>query len=239
VPSSSPYPTSSPVGYPAQTVTSSSKVQDVTTTITSKFDISSYKMQTNKSIATYVDVCPTGFTTIVTTITKTRCPACEAAPTPSGVPEGWYTTVTVCDHCGPALTTVTLTKPLDHQTELYPTPQATGETYVPTNPEGETYVPGMPNKEAAAPEQPEGQKTEHATSTVVQVITLTKVPVPYTPAPYAPANGTVVNTPTGAASSTGYGSYPTYTPPQFEGAATRFGVGMSTLVLLMAGLLAL
>jgi chitinase len=151
----------------------------------------------------------------------------------------------VCTKCGPATTTVTLTKPYDG-------PQPTGgsyvpekpeeETYVPEKPEEETYVPEKPEEETYVPEKPEEYNTKHATSTVVQVITLTKVPIPATSAPgapYVPANSTNVYAPTGSTSSTGYGSYPTYIPSEFEGAASRFSVGMSTLGLLVAAVLAM
>ncbi|KAF2659252.1 carbohydrate-binding module family 18 protein [Lophiostoma macrostomum CBS 122681] len=69
----------------------------------------------------YVDVCSTGLTTVTITTLKTVCPVCSATPTPSGVPEGWYTTVTVCEHCGPLTTTVTLTKPMETGSFAVPT----------------------------------------------------------------------------------------------------------------------
>ncbi|KAJ5378994.1 hypothetical protein N7509_012113 [Penicillium cosmopolitanum] len=76
-------------------------------------------------VTSYTDICPTGFTTITTTITTTICPEATAGVTnpPSGpasttpsIPEGWTTTVKVCDNCAPTPTTVTLTVPNPIQT---------------------------------------------------------------------------------------------------------------------------
>ncbi|KAE8145430.1 glycoside hydrolase superfamily [Aspergillus avenaceus] len=76
-------------------------------------------------VTSYVDICPTGFTTVTTTYTTTYCPgtvssSATATELPSGSgfettapapPEGWTTTVTVCTHCAATPTTVTLTLP--------------------------------------------------------------------------------------------------------------------------------
>ncbi|RMJ21370.1 chitinase [Aspergillus sp. HF37] len=82
---------------------------------------SSPETTTTIIVTSYIDICPTGFTTITTTYTSTYCPA-TATPTvtnqPTGVPaqttsppEGWTKTVTVCTHCASTPTTVTLTLP--------------------------------------------------------------------------------------------------------------------------------
>ncbi|KAJ9407395.1 CAZyme family GH18 [Paecilomyces variotii] len=77
-------------------------------------------------VTSYIDICPTGFTTITTTYTTYYCPGTVSATTtpaalPTGsssqtttpqLPEGWSTTVTVCTQCAATPTTVTLTKPL-------------------------------------------------------------------------------------------------------------------------------
>ncbi|KAF2747478.1 glycoside hydrolase family 18 protein [Sporormia fimetaria CBS 119925] len=227
------YPDSSITSSPTLPTASSSPGSDVTKTITT----------------TYVDICSTGLTTVTTTITKTVCGQCEAEPTTSGVPKGWYTTVTVCTQCGPTPTIVTLTKPADHATKEYPAPMATGGIYTPGRPggdahvpapEGEGYVPETPEGETYVPEHPELPEEEQTTrisSTVYRVVTVTKVPVPYTPAPYAPANST--GAPEGTASSTGYASYPTYTPPPFEGAASGVSGGLTAVILLFVGMLLL
>ncbi|KAL0256470.1 Chitinase 2 [Diplodia seriata] len=57
---------------------------------------------------TYIDVCPTGITTVTTIYTTTVCPT----QAPSDIPSGWTTTVTVCTNCGPEPTTLTLTRPI-------------------------------------------------------------------------------------------------------------------------------
>lgn len=133
-----------------------------------------------------------------------------------------------------------------------------------------TYVPGKPGTDYTV--------HETATSTVYKYVTLSKVPVQYTPspnapvnsqytpsvnapansqyapspntpansqyspAPYAPVSGTVVYKPTGAASGTAYvpsNPYSTSAPLQYEGAASRFRVGVSALAVIVAGLLVL
>ncbi|KAF2270835.1 glycoside hydrolase [Lojkania enalia] len=207
---------------------------------------------------TYVDICSTGYTTKETTITTTVYP--EATPKSHDVPEGWYTTVTVCHVCAAKPTTVTLTLPVTKTVYAYPTKPA-GEGYVPSPPEstpGAYYPapsetpscsgPGCPKPEEeypefGKPEKPETE-TETATSTVYQYVTLTKVPVPAseTPAPYAPytpVNSTHVYAPTGSTTGTGSVPYGTYTPIEFEGAASRFSFGMSAVAVIAAGLLAL
>lgn len=130
----------------------------------------------------------------------------------------------MCTVCGPAYTTVTVTKPAD-KTDAYPTgPKPTADSYVP-------YVPSTPEEEET--------ETLHATSTVYRVITLTKVPVPST-AVYPDTSKTSVYVPVGTASSTGsYPTYPTHTPEEFTGAAGRLGVGMTVVAAVVAGVLAL
>lgn len=88
----------------------------------------------------------------------------------------------------------------------------------------------------------ESDKYKTVASTLTQYVTLTKVHVPYkTSAPYGAANSTIVGyPPAGTASSTGQLAKPTsYKPAEFKGAASQFGVGMSGLVVLMAGLMVL
>lgn len=117
----------------------------------------------------------------------------------------------MCTKCGPKTTTVTLTKPVE-PTE-YPV-----------------------HGQAQPSDVPEAYE-EDVTSVVEQYVTLTKVAVPYTPAPQKQAHNTGAYVP----SSTGSGgAYPTkYAPPEFEGAASRAGVGLTAVVVLMAGVLAL
>ncbi|TID16945.1 glycoside hydrolase family 16 protein [Venturia nashicola] len=67
----------------------------------------STSVYTTTITTTYVDICPTGLTTVTATYKTTVCPG---STTPA-VPVGWTTTVTVCKNCGPKPTTVTITKP--------------------------------------------------------------------------------------------------------------------------------
>ena len=174
-----------------------------------------------------------------------------ATPSSTGVPEGWYTTVTVCDHCGPKPTTVTLTKPSNYPTapassvvehavtsEVYPaassltaysTPAASTPAAVQS---AQPYVPEKPASKASE---------EEATSTLYRVVTQTIVPVPSTEIPYATGNGTTVSAPIGTGSVSGTGStpYSTYSPIPFEGGASRFQAGVSGVAMLVAGLLVL
>ncbi|EXJ91530.1 hypothetical protein A1O3_00078 [Capronia epimyces CBS 606.96] len=79
-------------------------------------------------VTSYIDICPTGFTTLPFTLTTTIT-VTEAAPTatatpfvwptgPNGVPTGFTTTVTVCSACAETLTTVTLTIPIPTATAV-------------------------------------------------------------------------------------------------------------------------
>ncbi|ORY05275.1 glycoside hydrolase superfamily [Clohesyomyces aquaticus] len=185
----------------------------------------------------YVDICPTGLTTIHTTITTT---VYETAKPTAAYPEGWYTTVAVCHVCGPKPTTVTLTKPIT----VYPT----GPAYTPV-PSVEQYKPSVtpsPYTEGATTE------VQTSTSTEYVYVTLTKVPVPaksYTPAPYPAVNGTATYTvipvpyPSGtgaASSSAAYLPSGTYSPVSFQGSASRFGAGvLSVVVVAVAAVVAL
>ncbi|GAD97348.1 class III chitinase ChiA1 [Paecilomyces variotii No. 5] len=90
-------------------------------------------------VTSYVDICPTGLTTITTTYTTYYCPGTVSATTtpaalPTGspsqttpqLPEGWTTTVTVCTQCAATPTTVTLTKPVAATSTNVVTATATG-----------------------------------------------------------------------------------------------------------------
>lgn len=215
---------------------------------------SSAPAKTTCITTTYVDVCETGLTTKTATITKTYSDVAPK-PTPNEVPEGWYTTVTVCSHCGPKTTTVTLTKPYATPTEAAyhaPSPSSPaaehsgskGE-YPAAKPSEAAYVPGKPGK-------PAGQETVSVTKKVY--ITVVPAPAPTSalpgygaapsPAPHVPANSTLAYVPSGTASSTGHGAagytgmpVPSKIPALYEGAASRFSVGVSGLAVLVAGIL--
>ncbi|KAE8416380.1 glycoside hydrolase superfamily [Aspergillus pseudocaelatus] len=108
------------------TVTSTITSGIVTPSVTPTGTTSEPLTVTTVIVTSYIDICPTGFTTITTTYTTTYCPGTVSAtatatnapsepgsqtaiPTP---PEGWTSTVTVCTHCAPTPTTVTLTLPV-------------------------------------------------------------------------------------------------------------------------------
>jgi hypothetical protein len=58
----------------------------------------------------YPAICPTGLTSSVHTITETGS-GIPVPPAPTYIPPGFTTTVTPCNVCGPASSTVTLTVP--------------------------------------------------------------------------------------------------------------------------------
>ena len=130
-------------------------------------------------------------------------------------------------------------KPSQPEAPVYPASSKTPE--YPAYPEA-SKAPEYP----AVPEYPK-KPVEDVTSTIVQHVTLTKVPVAYTPAPYP--TGPAPYVPVGVNSTSAYAPLPTgtgkptkpttYTPPEFEGAASRFGVGMTGIVAVVAGLLML
>jgi chitinase len=118
------------------------------TTITSSYNPVHLSPVINHNKAEYVDVCSTGLTTITITTLKTVCPVCStnASPTSSGVPEGWYTSVTVCGHCGPQTTTVTLTKLIETGSYAVPTRPASSYHFEPPT----ESVPAAPSSSSAS-----------------------------------------------------------------------------------------
>ncbi|KAG9776762.1 Endochitinase A1 [Exophiala dermatitidis] len=89
---------------PTTTTASETVAPDVTTTV---------------FVTSYVDICPTGFTTrpytLTTTITVTPSATVSSFVWPTetnGLPSGFTTTVTVCTQCAETTTTVTLTIPI-------------------------------------------------------------------------------------------------------------------------------
>lgn len=200
-------------------------------------------------VATYVDVCSTGLTTLTTTMTKTVCTSCATPTKEAEYPEGWTTSVYVDQ-----TVTVTLTKPMHPATGVpaytssvpqvypagYPSPPKASSAISP----GSDEYPSTPEA-SSAPEYP----VEDSTSTLVQYVTLTKVPVaytavpyassaPYAPVPYGAKNATsaYVPQPTGTGSPAQASSY---VPTEFEGAASRFSVGLTAVVAVVAGFLVL
>ncbi|EAW14726.1 class III chitinase ChiA1 [Aspergillus clavatus NRRL 1] len=142
---------------------------------------SDVKTITTIIITSYIDICPTGFTTITTTYTTTYCPATNAATAtatitnpPSGpggsgvqtpaptIPEGWTTTVTVCTQCAAQPTTVTLTLPV--------TTGTAGEGSTATHPSGVFPTGGAGGSSEEKEEVP--PPAGGAASTQTQVVTV-------------------------------------------------------------------
>jgi chitinase len=203
---------------------------------------------------TYVDACETGVTTKTETITKTVCNKCEDS----------VTSVYVCNNCGPAVVTYTLTKPATPATNVpsVPTyvasvakPAAETPVYSANTPvysaDKPAYTPvyGAANtpvysatKPSSTPvyDMPKKQEVP-GVSTTVAIVYMTPVPVAPSAVPYPSAaqNGT------GAypvkPSGTGVASKPSaYSPPaEFTGAASRVGAGAVGLIAVVAGLLVL
>ncbi|EAW24262.1 class III chitinase ChiA1 [Aspergillus fischeri NRRL 181] len=144
-------------------------------------------------VTSYIDICPTGFTTVTTTYTTTYCPGTNTATAtatvtnpPSGpggagsqttapaVPEGWTTTVTVCTQCAAKPTTVTLTLPVTEtgskSTDVVPAPPAaTGEGSNPTQPSGASPTGGAGGSSEGQVPPPAVTQVSTSTDTVTVV----------------------------------------------------------------------
>ncbi|KAH1431055.1 Endochitinase A1 [Aspergillus fumigatus] len=145
-------------------------------------------------VTSYIDICPTGFTTVTTTYTTTYCPGTNTATAtatvtnpPSGpggagsqttaptVPEGWTTTVTICTQCAAKPTTVTLTLPVTEtgstSTDAVPAPPAaTGEGSNPTQPSGASPTGGN----GSFSEEPVPPPAVTQVSTSTEIVTLVR-----------------------------------------------------------------
>jgi chitinase len=260
--SSSPAPVYGASSSPAPVYGASKGYDAYPPSVTSKpgQDYPSYPSSSTVTVVTttYVDSCETGITTKTETITQTVCNKCQGDS---------VTSVYVCNNCGPSVVTYTLTKPATPATNVPAVPTA------PAKPNGPTYGGDKP-QEPAKPSTPSNgsdkpsypptydvpKKQEvPAGSTTVEVVYITKTPVPvvpsvkHTPAPYpsAPANsypvkptGTGAGAPPTKPTGTGAGAPPTkpssYVPPaQFTGAASHVGVGMTGFLAIVAGFLVL
>ncbi|KAH9868708.1 hypothetical protein J1614_007780 [Plenodomus biglobosus] len=230
---------------------------------------------------TYVDVCPTGLTTVTTVITKTICGKCAHPTKEVEYPEGWTTSVYIDETVTTTLTkpanvptgipvyptTVPTVYPFDYPAALKPSAPINKEEYpsVPEIPAVATSIkaveypvssqaPEYPDQPGAPeyPKKPVEDVAGTVISTLIQHVTLSKVAIPtaYAPAPYPTAPVTAPYAAVGAANGTGaYAPLPTgtgkptkptsYTPPEFEGAASRFGVGMTAIIAVFAGFLVL
>jgi hypothetical protein len=130
----------------------------------------SYKTTTAYE-TTYVDVCPTGYTTITTKVTAIQTPGPKPTTDAYYAPPGFEVTTKYCAQgCGEGPKTVTVTVPCSkcQATTLVPNKP----TDVPSKPTGNTpYTPAQPSKPAI----PYDSTTK---VTATKIVTLTKVPVP-------------------------------------------------------------
>ncbi|KAF2031238.1 glycoside hydrolase [Setomelanomma holmii] len=241
---------STPAGYYGASSTPGYPAYDAyPPTVTSKpgQDYPSYPASSTVKVVTttYVDSCETGVTTKTEVITKTVCAKCQDSVT--------STYVCAAGKCGPSVVTVTITKPYSPPTDV-PAKPSSPPTYggdkpqPPAKPSTPSYGGEKPPNNTPVYDVP--KKQEAPTSTTVSIVYITKTPVPvvpvssvkYTPIPYpsAPAKNGTSSYPV---KPTGTGSVPSkatgYTPPQFTGAASQVGVGMTGVLAVVAGLMAL
>ncbi|EAT92360.2 hypothetical protein SNOG_00865 [Parastagonospora nodorum SN15] len=199
---------------------------------------------------TYVDACETGITTKTETITQTVCNKCKGDS---------VTSVYVCNKCGPAVVTYTITKPASPATDVPVVPTMPVQPSSPSHGGDKPQSPAKESTPSYGGERPHNTPTYEVpkkqevpgASTTVEIVYITKTPIPmaptvqHTPAmpyPSAPVqNGTsgypVKPSGTGVATPTKPSSY---TPPaQFTGAASHLSAGMAGLLAVVAGLFVL
>ncbi|KAL4886317.1 glycoside hydrolase superfamily [Aspergillus karnatakaensis] len=206
---SNPKPTTEPTTQPSGTGT-----------VTAQPTTTEPALTTTVIVTSYTSICPTGFTTITTTLTSTYCP-CTLTPTATGtatitnpgaveptttpdIPEGWTTTVTVCTVCAATPTTVTLT---------LPPASSTGET----SPVKPTDIP--------VGEVPSGENpTNPGADSTTTVVVVPSQPLIHTPYPSStfhvyPSTSPVPTAPSGTQGGEA---------PAFTGAASRMVKGLSS-----------
>lgn len=237
------YPASSKPSYPEYPVSSKPSYPEYPASSKPSYPEHPASSTTKVITTTYVDSCETGLTTKTETITKTICNKCNKPE------EDSVTSVYVCKNCGPSVVTVTITKPNVPATGVPAKP--TGPVYggdkpqppaQPSKPSGPSYGNDKPNPPVYSVDV---KKQNDATSTTVQIVYVTKTPVPvvpvvpaYTPVAYPSAKNATSGYPT-KPTGTGVPTKPTYAPPQFTGAASRLGAGLTGVVAVAAGLLML
>jgi chitinase len=171
-----------------------------------------------------------------------------------------YATPTV-DELTTLQTTITSTLYSTHYVTSHGSPvSAVPYPGKPASPSSAVPEIAYPSKEAehipVAYETPASVAKFTPTSTTVEVVYVTKAPVPKVEVPYHKVEVpeytkvevpyTTVNStgayspgPTGTASGPGSAALHTYAPIAFEGAASRIGSGMSVVAVMVAGLLLL
>jgi hypothetical protein len=130
---------------------------------------------------TYVDVCPTGYTTITTKVTAIQTPAPYPTTNAYYAPPGFEVTTKYCAQgCGEGPKTVTVTVPCTRcQATGVPNKPASSVPGVPSKPtdtpnkptSNTPYTPSQPSK----PSTPEDSTTK---VTATKIVTMTKIPIP-------------------------------------------------------------
>ncbi|XP_014551627.1 hypothetical protein COCVIDRAFT_30842 [Bipolaris victoriae FI3] len=163
------YPAESSKGY-GEYPAASSTGYDSTPSVTEKPEQSEYPTvptgsTTSVVTTTYVDVCPTGLTTVTTTYVETVCTKCAKPTGTADVPEGWTTSVYTA-----STLTVTITKPIATVTAVleYPSsaPSVVYPAEYPASPisSGKPAYPVVPEaSKAAYPVVPEASKVAYPT----------------------------------------------------------------------------
>ena len=124
---------------------------------------------------TYVDVCPTGYTTVTTKITAIQTPSPYQPTDAYYAPPGFEITTKYCDQgCGEGPRTVTVTIPCSKC-----------QTSTPLSDRPTSLVPGVPSKPSVSipytPAQPSYSPSPEDSTvkiTATKIVTLTKVPTP-------------------------------------------------------------
>jgi chitinase len=156
---------------------------------------------------TYVDVCPTGLTTKTATYMSTHHPGASSPTTP---PAGWTVTETVCTHCGPTPTHLTITHPVS-----YPTPEQTTtkhEESTTTITSTHWVQPSHSGSGLVSSETMSSSSESHSKHTLTRTHSL--VVTSYTTAPPAPYTGTATVTSTSVAGTTTNVHYVTVPKPK-------------------------
>jgi hypothetical protein len=230
------YSSSTPV-YEEYKTTSTPVYDEYKSSSTPVYDTTTYT-------TTYVDVCPTGYTTVSTVYTATyEHPTTVPAYETEGCPPGFTTTVKHCGKgCGDYPTDVTVTVPITYTETAYVT-------------EKPTHKHEHAHEHKSFPPYPTASDYEEYTETsttviyATQIVTLSVVPVPekeyyassssaaeakeyehyteskpeYTPAHYYPAPNVTVSY--GSGTGKPYATETGYKVPKFTGAAATVKVG--------------
>lgn len=179
---------------PAPTATAAGAAQETVTTVI---------------VTSYVDICPTGFTTSTVTRTVTYCPA---DVTSGALPPGFTTRVTVCTACAATPTTVTLTLPTAQPSA---TPSPAAAPAVSTAAGASATLVTVPRAAAS--------------SSVAVVPAASSAPYPSSNGTSGSARSSVGFRPSATRVSGQASSTNSVVAPVFTGAASRLGAGLTGL----------